>query len=173
MCRFAEINDKIQILIGLTEIKWKVTLPDIQVRFDLRGKSAGQAIKKYNREQGKFNYSMRFNVDMINNKGFDHIINETVPHELAHIICMYMGWDKGHGKYWKSVCRQLGGTGKRCHNEEVTPVRITQQFLYKTTCGKTIKVSKIRHNKIQKGKVYKMIDTGGFLIKDSWSVLEA
>lgn len=163
MSRILEINQKIEALMDFASKKWSVEFPHIHVRFDLRGLSAGQAIRK----SGE--YSVRFNIDMINGDSFDYIKNETVPHEIAHIICLYLGWDKGHGKIWKTVCNQLGGTGKTCHNEKVSTARNMKSFLYNTTCGTTVVVSNIRHNKIQKGVVYKLPSTGGSLIRDSWT----
>lgn len=146
-------------LITFSNHQYGINLPPIDLRFDLRGRSAGQAIRKGNI------YAIRLNLD-INN---EHILNDTIPHELAHIICMYTGWDKGHGKIWKSVCQSLGGTGNRCHSEEVTISRKVKKFVYATTCGQHITVSTVRHNKIQKGTVYKLPSTGGKLIRDSWT----
>lgn len=163
--RTQQIITKANELVAKANEIYNINLPHINIEFNLRGKSAGQA--RFN--PFTKNCTMRFNIDMVNNNGFDHILNETVPHELAHIICFYTGMDKGHGKTWKRVCMALGGTGERCHNEDVIPARITEQFAYQTTCGRIVKVGKIRHNKIQKGMVYK-INTGGMLIRSSWAI---
>lgn len=146
-------------LISESNDRYGITLPTIDLRFDLRGRSAGQAIRKGN------TYSIRLNTNI----NHDHILNDTIPHELAHIICMYTGWDKGHGKIWKTICQTLGGTGNRCHSEEVTLARKVKKFSYTTTCGQVITVSTTRHNKIQNGTVYKIPSTGGRLIRDSWT----
>ena len=162
MTRIEQINDKIQTLIEDAEKMFKFKMPYVEVRFDLRGRSAGQALRKGS------DYSMRFNIDMINNSGFDHILNDTVPHELAHIICMYRNIDTGHGKIWRNICVFLGGSGERCHSEEVIPARVTEKFVYTATCGTKLTVSKIRHNKIQKGVGYTLKSTGGKIIPQSW-----
>jgi predicted SprT family Zn-dependent metalloprotease len=162
MTRIEQINQKISDLIKLAEKRIGRPLPPIDVRFDLRGRSAGQALRRGTQ------YAMRFNIDMVNNNSFDVILKDVVPHELAHIVCMFTGADKGHGRVWRNTCIALGGTGERCHKEEVIPARITEKFIYRTTCGKSVAVGKVRHNRIQQGVVYRMPNTGGKLIPDSW-----
>ena len=168
MSRQSIILEKFNELVADANAMFNIQLPHIEVKFNLRGRSAGQAIAK--RKFGSFTteYSVRFNRDMIEGSGFEHILEETVAHELAHIVCYVTGKDNGHGKVWKAVCIALGGSGARCHREEVTPARITEQFLYNTTCGKVVKVGKIRHNRIQNdGKVYRL-NNGGSIIPNSW-----
>lgn len=165
MNRYSQLQDKLITLVNEAENAFNIPLPYIDLKFDLKGRSAGQAIRKGS------NYSIRLNVDMINNSSFEHIIEDTLPHELAHIICMFTKSDRGHGKVWKSVCKTLGGSGERCHSEQVIPARNTQKFKYITTCGQTITVSKNRHNKIQNGIKYRIKDTGGFLIPESWNLI--
>lgn len=168
MSRQAIILEKFNELVAEANAMFNIQLPHIEVKFDLRGKAAGQAISR--RNFITVNYSVRFNNDMINGSGFEHILEETVAHELAHIICFVTGKDKGHGKVWKAVCIALGGSGARCHNEEVTPARVMEQFLYNTTCGKVVKVGKIRHNRIQQDKKSYSLKNGGRIIPDSWRI---
>jgi predicted SprT family Zn-dependent metalloprotease len=40
---------------------------------------------------------------------------DTIPHELCHIIAWRIYGDRGHGKGWKYVMLQTGVNGKRCH----------------------------------------------------------
>ena len=164
------ILEKFNELVVKANSRFNITLPNIEVKFDLRGKSAGQAIAK-NIYGIIPEYSIRFNIDMVNGNGFNHILSETVAHELAHIICFHLKSDRGHGKVWKLVCMALGGSGERCHREEVTPARKIEQFLYNTTCGNVVKVSKIRHNRIQNDNKKYLLKNGGSLIPDSWRVV--
>lgn len=168
MNNIEKIIDKVDELIVLSISKYNITLPNIDIKFDLKGRSAGQARVK--RSIFGNEYTIRFNIDMVNDHRFDHIYNQVVSHELAHIIGFYTGWFKNHDRKWKSVCIALGGNGERCHDQEVTYARNVKQYKYNTTCGKVITVSAIRHNKIQKGKVYKLASTGGYLIKESFKL---
>jgi predicted SprT family Zn-dependent metalloprotease len=162
MTRKQQVIDKFNDLVAVSNDKFSMVLPSIKLRFDLKGCSAGQAVVK----NGE--YSVRFNMDMINGSGFEHILNDTVAHELAHIVAHIKKYGFKHDKYWRMFCISLGGSGDRCHTETVTPARKIQKYLYDTECGNTIIISKIRHNRIQnENKVYRII-TGGILIKNSW-----
>lgn len=164
-----KIIDKVDELIVMANRKYNIILPNIDIKFDLKGRSAGQA--RYQRTYNGDIYTLRFNMDMINDHRFDHIYSNTIAHELGHIIGFYTGWFKNHDRKWKAVCIALGGNGERCHDQEVTYARNVKQYKYDTTCGKVITVSAIRHNKIQKGKVYRLASTGGYLIKESFKLV--
>ena len=147
--RFEQVRSKIAALVLQANTLYDIELPNIDVRFDLRGRAAGQAGRRY----GQF--FMRFNRDMIaNDKSWQHMINDTVPHELAHIVCFFkptLGRNHDHG--WKSVCRALGGTGERCHNEQVVYAK-GNTYHYRTTLGHTVTVSERIHRNLQKGSTY-------------------
>lgn len=145
--RIKEVQQKVAELTQRANQLYDCTLPPIQVRFDLRGQVAGWA--------GHVNgqYFMRFNTDMMQNSGWNHLLNDTVPHELAHIVCFFRNTDRGHGRYWYLTCRALGGSGERCHKEEVVYAK-GHTFYYTTTTGHVIALSQQRHHKIQRGKSY-------------------
>jgi len=116
---------------------------NVGIRFDLRGRCAGMA----HRRGG--HYFMRFNSDMLTREAFDHILNDTVPHEIAHIVCfMDPSQGRNHDYGWASVCRRLGGTGARCHKEEVVYGK-GLTYEYTTTRGHAVRVSQQIHNRIQ------------------------
>ena len=145
--RIPLVQAKIQTLIAQWQTQTGQRLPDIQVRFDLRGRCAGWAGHRGGR------YFMRFNTDMMQNAAWDHLIGDTVPHELAHVICFFLGTDRGHGSAWARMCRSLGGTGQRCHSEAVTYAK-GDTYVYTTSTGRTINLSSIKHKKIQQGTTY-------------------
>ena len=125
---------------------------NLQVYFDLRGRTAGQAVRHNGR------HWIRFNTDMMQNESWDHIINNTVPHELAHVICVWKNWDRAHGRMWRQVCRNLGGDAERCHSEPVKYAK-GKTYIYNTSTGKTVMLSEIRHKKIQqRGAIYRLVD---------------
>lgn len=93
-------------------------------------------------------------------------INDTVPHEIAHIVCFYLGVDKGHGKNWKAVCGYLGGSANRCYSSEGIEHKMMhnrKQYQYRATCGTVIMVSDVMHNKIQRGQERRLIKSNGIL----------
>lgn len=145
--RIQLVQAKIQTLIAQWSAQTGQTLPDIQVKFDLRGRVAGWAGSRGGR------YFMRFNTDMMQNAAWTHVINNTVPHELAHVICFVQGTDSGHGGVWVRTCRALGGNGERCHSEQVTYAK-GRTYVYTTSTGRTIHLSSIKHGKIQQGASY-------------------
>lgn len=141
--RKQQILNKCADLIDAAEALYSITLPHIDISFNLRGTVAGWA----GRENGK--YWMKFNSDMIANDSFDHILNDAISHELAHIVCYfnpYLG--KNHNYGWQQVCKSLGGNGKRCHSEKVNYAK-GDTFEYVSSTGKKHKVSQIIHNRIQ------------------------
>lgn len=122
-------------------------VPEIDIRFDLAGRVAGWAGKH------RGSYFMRFNRVMMMNQSWDHIINETVPHELAHIICFATNSDDAHGLRWRAVCRALGGSAKRTHSESVVYAN-GNTYVYTSSTGKTVNLSEVKHRRIQRGTVY-------------------
>jgi len=136
-----------------TFAKAKTLWPDMNfdnvgIRFDLKGRAAGMACRRANA------YHMRFNAEMMTRDAFDHVLNNTVPHEIAHIVCMMnprLG--RNHDAGWTRVCRLLGGNGERCHSEDVVYGK-GNTYEYVTDRGHRVRVSGAIHQKIQRGVVY-------------------
>ena len=151
--RKQQITDKVEELIKVArKLYGSDAVPtNLKIYFDLRGRTAGQACYEDDR------YWMRFNVDMMQTDAWDHLINNTVPHELAHIVCMWKVWDRAHGRKWREVCRGLGGDGERCHNQKFKYAK-GHTYIYTTSTGHTINISQIRHKKIQRGLTYRTLD---------------
>ena len=121
------------------------------VRFDLKGTCTGRAERL-----GSQDY-IRINPEAVD-KDLDYILNNTVPHEVAHLVC-YVKFprERGHGKYWKSVCTKLGYENpSRCHNIDLTPTRKTRKWLYVLDCGEEVILKTNRHKKVLNGVVYKV-----------------
>jgi len=148
--RCESVQEKIRNLTLKVKSIYGITLPHIAIRFDLKGRCAGRAGRDYN------GYYIRINVDMMaSDESWNDIIGDTVPHELAHIVCFicpYLG--KNHNTGWSRVCKNLGGSGERCHKLKFVYAN-GKQFTYTLSCGRIIVVSTTRHNRIQKGVVYR------------------
>ena len=82
-------------------------------------------------------------------------LNDTVPHELAHIVAYRVFGDRGHGVHWKHVMNFLGFEANRCHNYAVQRRSPSKKYTYVCGCeGKTHEVSAQRQAWISIGKVY-------------------
>lgn len=153
--RCAMIQEKINNLCQKFGSRFQtLIIPKIEIKYDLTGKVAGSATS--NTVRG----IMRFNRDMMLNESWDHIFNNTVPHELAHILCMANKLGRGgHDRYWRNLCLFLGGNGETYHKELVVYAR-GETYVYTTTTGHTIHLSVRRHRKIQTQNTFYTISDG-------------
>lgn len=148
-----QVRAKCMQVIELAKAAYGIDMTGIQVSFNLSGRTAGKAGGKRLRDTVMSNYYVKFNRDMLTRVAADHIINDTVPHELAHIICFIRPeLGKNHDYGWASVCRKLGGTGKRTHDEDVVFGNGTT-YEYTTSTGKKMRISDQKHAKVQRGHV--------------------
>jgi predicted SprT family Zn-dependent metalloprotease len=131
--------DKAKELYGLD-------LSRVHVRFDLKGRSAGQACRRGGM------YAIRYNHDMLTREAFDHLLNATVPHEVAHIVCfMNRALGSNHDSGWERVCKALGGTGATRHKEEIVYGK-GHTYEYTTDRGHKVRMGDRHHNYIQLGR---------------------
>jgi predicted SprT family Zn-dependent metalloprotease len=135
------------------ELKHKTT-----IRFDLKGRCAGTATHLVNEEA----FIIRLNKEA----GLDFLLNDTLPHEMAHILEAAFGGKMSHGRAWEFYCKELGGTSLMYHTLDLTPARKTRMFLYVVN-GEDNELTIIRHNRIQnKGMEYKSCNTGNVIQKE-------
>lgn len=88
-------------------------------------------------------------------------LNDTVPHELAHLIAYRVYGSNGHDTSWKKVMMALGYEPTRCHSYEVQKRSSAKKYNYVCGCsGKVHEVSAQRQAWINKGKNYKCIACG-------------
>ena len=109
-------------------------------------------------------YRVRLNSAMLGQS--EALWANTIAHEIAHVVCMYFGWDHGHGKNWRRVASMLGANPRATFSTAETGVNIKYKrkltrFLYNATCGTQVWVSSIIHSKIQKGQTRILRSTGG------------
>jgi len=128
-------------------------MPDI--RFDLRGKSAGQARFEIERTFGvvrKHTSSIRFN-RLLMEENFKAFIDDVAPHETAHVIArqVYGGRIKPHGQEWKMIMREvLNKSPSVTHQFDVSRAS-PKPFIYQCDCTNVQHaLSTIRHNRIQR-----------------------
>jgi predicted SprT family Zn-dependent metalloprotease len=132
----------------------------VGIRFDLRGRAAGMASRRGSQ------YFMRFNADMLTREAFDHVKNDTVPHEIGHIVCfMDPRLGRNHDSGWARCTRLLGGSADRTHSEEVVYGK-GLTYEYTTTRGHTVRVSQQIHAKVLRGVTYTYKHGKGAINKD-------
>jgi len=151
------INNKIAACLQVANQKFNRTFPMPKVAYDCRGLKAGVAKLQL--------YSVHFNPIFLN-ENVEEMIENTVPHELAHLIDwevyqkhqQYYGRRmSAHGHTWKSIMRLFGATPTRCHsyNTSNAQERVKNKFHYKcSACGHDIFMGPVRHRKAQNGTTY-------------------
>ena len=169
--RIQEVKAKVAQCIAKAQALYGITMPQVTIRFDLKGRAAGIAgYKGFDRS-----FYLRFNTQMMTSPtDWDHLINDTVPHEVAHTVCQaFPKFGRNHNTGWKRVCVALGGNGRRCYDAFDAPEAVARMrpIVYTTTSGHSLNVSKAIHAKIQMGAVY-TAKAGGKLTRDcSYSVM--
>ena len=142
-------------VIAKAEQLYNVDLSTLRITFDLRGRCAGMASAKRDyRTRSLTDFMVRFNHDMLTRDAFTHVLEDTVPHEIAHIVCFanpMLG--RAHDAGWARVCRALGGNGERCHSEDVVYGK-GNTYEYTTDAGHKVRMSQKLHNNVQQGRMY-------------------
>jgi SprT protein len=81
-----------------------------------------------------------------------HVVNETCPHEVAHLVAFDLygrsGW--GHGRGWKNVMRAIGQKPERCHNLLVQK-DLNKPIYECSRCKKQAIVGPTAHRRVQGG----------------------
>jgi SprT protein len=156
------VNEELENIIIEEAKKWVekankafrfVDFSTIELDFELEGTVAGRAGYDNRIKKG----ILKINMDVfLNNK--EEYINQTIPHEIAHIISdNHFGREKGdsHGDNWKRVMLYFGKNPKRCHNYEVKKTKTWRLDRFQThckKCGLKMVFSKVIYNKMLKGK---------------------
>jgi len=152
MTPIEQVRAKCNEVIALAKSKYNIDLSKVAISFNLKGRVAGWACARGTLFDRK--YQVKFNHDMITRgdpEVLADMINDTVPHELAHIVCFInptLGRNHDYG--WASVCRALGGTGNRTHDNEVVYGKGTT-YEYTTDRGHKVRMNDRHHKRIQSG----------------------
>lgn len=158
--RKAEIIAKVEQCIKRGNELYGMTLPHLDVRFDLKGRAAGMACRRGNQ------YYLRFNTDMMLRDAWDHIINDTTPHEVAHSFCQFnRTLGSNHDAGWARVCRALGGSGDRTHSEEVVYGK-GHTYEYTTDRGHKVRMGDRHHATVQRGIPLRYKNNKGTVTKE-------
>lgn len=121
---------------------------DVIVRCDIRGKVAGQC-----RRRGS-EYTLRFNMEALT-KYYDEQVNSTLPHEVAHLVCMIRPeLGKNHDAGWQRVAIALGdvNAAERTHSMDLSAGKAKTEYEYNVN-GNTVMLGPKRHARTQRGQV--------------------
>lgn len=126
-------------------------LPVPDVRFDLRGRSAGQAVFARRSRQ----IHIRINAALLASHPTE-MLDDTVPHEVAHVVIfrLYGRRAKPHGEEWKALMRAFGIDPRPCHTLPAEPTRQLKRFRYDCACEEPAMLTSIRHRRAQQGTDY-------------------
>jgi SprT protein len=125
----------------------KKRIPKIDIRFDLTGLTAGQAVILGRK------HIIRYNLQMARSQP-EVFITETVPHEVAHVVTnVLFGRIKPHGKEWRSIMAFFGiPEPERCHNFDMQDVHVRGQRRWPYACDCTThQLSTTRHYRVLRG----------------------
>jgi SprT protein len=134
----------------------------IPVLFDLRGRAAG--MYRVVRREAVIRYN-----PYIFARYFEHGLQTTVPHEVAHYITdrLYgLAHVRPHGNEWRSVMLALGVEPRATTRFDLSglPLRRQQRFAYRCDCS-AHQLSSCRHNRIAAGRArYHCRSCGGELV---------
>ncbi|MEJ2395357.1 MAG: hypothetical protein P8Z77_11405 [Candidatus Thiodiazotropha sp.] len=76
-------------LIRSAAKRFRILIPEPEIRFDLRGKAAGMVVFYPKRKQ-----VIRYNRKMLAENG-QVFIDQTVPHEVAHLVARFLHGPSG------------------------------------------------------------------------------
>lgn len=121
----------------------------IPVSFDLTGRAAGMYRVQRARRVIRYN-------PYIFARYFEHGLNTTVPHEVAHYISdrLYgLANIRPHGREWRSVMQALGVEPRASAHFDLEglPLRRQRRFTYRCACT-THQLSACRHNRVCSGR---------------------
>lgn len=148
-----QATDKLRESLGVAERYFSRGFDLDEVLFDLKGRSAGQLV--YSEETRTF--KIRINRILLEKDPF-HVIQQTVPHEVAHLVVyqVYGAKISPHGKEWQSVMSDVFGLRPdRCHRID-TASASPKPYVYYCRCTKLFRLSKRMHTQLTtKRKTYK------------------
>ncbi|WP_250657232.1 SprT-like domain-containing protein [Alkalimarinus coralli] len=153
----ARMIESVRISIDAANDYFNQSLVVPDVRFDLRGKSAGQARFEYGRAYGlvkKAKPVIRFNRLLMEENPLA-FVNEVAPHEAAHVIAnqLYGRNIKPHGPEWQMIMRSVLNVEPSVTHQFDISRASPKPYVYQCKCpGLTHSLSAIRHNRVQRQK---------------------
>ncbi len=141
-----------------------LALPEIPVRFDLQGQTAGMYRARGGRREIRYN-------PLVFAHWYRENLADTVPHEVAHYVVdvLHGRHARPHGMEWRAVMAAFGVAPKRTCDFDLSalPVRRERRFRYRCGCGEQ-QLSATRHNRVVRGQTrYRCRTCGQHLTAES------
>lgn len=143
------LHQRVSALLAAADEKWSLHGQlSITLDLSLRGRAAGKA-----RRLKAGQYRISINPQMLEQDG--RALDDVLVHEVAHCIVFHK-WPRArpHGRRWKAVCLELGGSATTTHQLELKPARRSQRFRYLTSCGIECWLGPIQHRRASQGGIY-------------------
>lgn len=138
---------------------FKLKDDELPIVFVKSGRAAGMAKRQKNI------YNLEFSVEAIL-KDRDEMINNTIPHEMAHIVDMCLhGGKSSHGPLWQAITQSLGGSTQRTHDIPLRKARRSRKYIYKASCGTEVEVGPRHHKSVYRGGKLIVKKTGGTVMR--------
>ncbi len=144
------VREKMAATMAVARSHYSKNIPEPVLKFRQLGRRAGVC---------RFNFYDNTGLVVINPDFFknyyDDMLNDTVPHEVAHHLSAYIFGPKGynHSCLWKGVMRVIGvPAAERCHEYSLEGVKTRQVSKpYQYGCGCEVKhpATKSKHEKMQ------------------------
>ncbi|MBL4817449.1 MAG: SprT family zinc-dependent metalloprotease [Shewanella sp.] len=141
--RHQQIAEQVVDCYRQAEAYLQRTFPRPEIKFTLKGKSAGTAHLQLN--------LLRFNATLLaeNHQAF---IDQVVPHEICHLLAYQLyGKVKPHGKEWQALMIKVYQLEPATTHSLNTESVAGKTFDYLCDCG-SIPLSIRRHNKVIRGE---------------------
>ena len=144
-----QVLNRTRYFIEQANTLMSLSLEEISVSFDLKGKSSGMFVVKHKQQFIRYN-------EMIFSAYFEDSLTNTVAHEVAHYV-VFSIWGlkkvKPHGKEWKQVMALFGVKAEVTSDYDISHIPLNQQRRFDYTCScMTHQLTTTRHNKVQKRK---------------------
>ena len=127
-------------------------IPTPEVRFDLRGKAAGQLRMAEGRA-----FQIRYNLALLAREP-EAFLAQTIPHEVAHLVAFAIHGRgiRPHGGEWQMVMRHFGAEPRRCHSFAVEDLATRRLRRFDYHCGcRTHQLTTTRHHRVLAGQRYR------------------
>jgi SprT protein len=138
------IQERVEHYYGILDTYFGASIVRPTIGTSLKGHCAGKAYTNKN--------LIKLNGYLLETET-DEMLNDTLPHEIAHIIARkaYGKVSRSHGWEWQTIMGILGVKPTRCHTMKTQPARIIERpHAYECSC-KIHNLTNRLHNKILVG----------------------
>ena len=147
-----QVIDQTLHYIQLANNQLDLSMPDIDIVFDLKGRASGMFTVRSGQLRIRYN-------PIIFSKFFEDTLLNTVAHEVAHYVVyhLYGSRVKPHGDEWKRVMNLFEVVPEVTSRYDVSDLPLHRQARHDYRCAcMRHQLSTTRHNKVQNRKaVYK------------------